>query len=907
MAEVLLNRVDGFINEEKWTRSALSNYTVSQFKELEDILEDAEKSGARQKLKKHCLESLNNSKGSLVAQYLAGILSWQDNQLEDGTMGSLLALFENQNKWSIIEYLCQKMLETAESKMALTYLVRAYEHQSKEQLYYATLERLSRIDYEDADLALTLARHYEEQGKNEEVLSFYKKAIYRLINRKQFNSIQQVWQKILEYGAGNEDVYFSILLKVEKVLGQESVAHLKRSLYKVMRAESSLDTCISLLKDILEVNPRDTAVRKELVECYQEKYKDHSRLEECIRISDITHGFRNVQEAIKLFEKHISLDTGRFVFHRMYGVGRIRSIDQNQALIDFMKKRGHTMDLEMAVNSLMSLPDNHIWVLKSIIAKPKLKEKIRSNIPWALKILANSFGGKADLKKIKAELSPAGESGKNALLTASEWSDFSQKARQIIKTDPSFSNDQNHADVYVLRSTPVSYEEKMADSFRSEENFFKRLLIMQDFIQSADLSSEYFSDMINYFAGYLKLPQTNEQVVASYLLIQKLSKANLGIVAPSVGFEEFFGSIQNPEQVFVRMESADSRHMFLMQIKHHLNNWRDVYLSFLPHMPQRMILDELLNLKLNNEIKAAFKKIMGQYRSNSQPFFWLVNYLRETNQYKELGVDEEKIYLALLHLVDISMRNIANRKDLVNNKRVLRQAQTALLKEDHLLQYLRTCSQDTAVRLYSLLKDIKKLDGAHRMAAYNIIHERFPKAELQDEDRHQRDAGVVRSYRSGTTWTIQKSFEEKSALLKHLIEVEIPKNSAEIGEAIKKGDLKENAEYIFGKEKQEQLQVEVGRLQKELENFRVFDTSKLDTSVVGFGVSVTLKNMQTKEKEEYTFLGPWESAPDKRVISYLAPFAEPMLGKKVKDEIEFTINERDYHYIIEEIKPAKGI
>lgn len=906
MTEVLLNRVDGFINEEKWTRSSLSNYTVSQFKELENVLDDAEKSGMRQELKRHCQETLNNSKGSLVAQYLAGILSWQDNQLEDGTMGSLLALFEGQSKWSIIEYLCQKMLETAESKMALTYLVRVYEHQGKEQLYYATLERLSRIDYEDADLALTLARYYEQQAKIEEALSFYKKAIYRLINRKQFNSIQQVWQKILEYGAGNEDIFFSILLKVEKVMGQESAAELKRSLYKLMQSEGQIDTCISLLKDILEVNPRDAIMRKELVECYQEKYKGHSRLEECIRISDITHSFRNVQEAIKLFEKHISLDTGRFVFHRMYGVGRIRGIDQDQVQIDFAKKRGHVMDLEMAVNSLMSLPDDHIWVLKSIVPKAKLKEKIRGNIPWALKTLANSFGGRADLKKIKAELSPAGEAGKNALLTASEWSDFSQKARQIIKTDPSFGNDQNYADVYVLRTTPVSYEEKLANSFRSEENFFKRLMIMQDFIQSADLGSEYFSDMVNYFTSYLKLPQVNEHVVASYLLVYKLSKANLGINMPATNFTDFFGNIQNPEQVFVRLESADSRHSFLIQIKYHVEDWQNVYLTFLPQAPQRMIIDELLTLNLKPEIKAAFKNIMSHYRSNPQPFFWLVNYLRETEQYQELGVNEEKIYLALLHLVDISLRNIANRKDLVSNKRVLRQAMTALFKEDHLLVYLRVCSQETALRLYSLLRDIKKLDGSHRLAAYQILHERFPQLELQEEDR-QRDLGVVKTYRSGAVWTTKKSFNEKSALLKHLIEVEIPKNSAEIGEAIKKGDLKENAEYIFGKEKQEQLQVEVGRLQKELENYRVFDAANLDASMVSFGVTVTLRDAVAKEKEVYTFLGPWESNPDEKIISYLAPFAEPMLGKKVGDTVQFTINERDYHYIIEEIKPAKDI
>ncbi|MGL4525293.1 MAG: transcription elongation factor GreA [Spirochaetia bacterium] len=906
MTEVLLNRVDSFINEDKWTRSALSNYTVSQFRELEDVLDDAEKEGARQELKIHCQETLQNSKGSLVAQYLAGILSWQDNQLDDSSIGSLLALFESHSKWTIIEYLCEKMLETAESKMALTYLVRAYEHQGNDALYYSALERLSRIDYEDADLALTLAKRYEEEGRTQDSLAFYKKAIYRLINRKQFNSIQQVWQKILEHGVENEDVFDSILMKVEKIMGQESASELKKMLYKMMRKEGRVDVSITLLKDILEVNPRDQGLRKDLLECYEEKYKNHSRLAECVHISDIAHGFRNVQEAIKIFEKHISLDTGRFVFHRMYGVGRIRSINQDQVEIDFAKKRKHSMGLEMAVNSLVSLADDHIWVLKSIVARDKLKEKIRADIPWALKILANSFGGRADLKKIKAELSPSGDAAKRALLSASEWSDFSQKARQIIKTDSRFGNDQNHADVYVLRTTPVSYEEKLTNSFRSEENFFKRLAIMQEFLDSADLTSEFFSDMINYFLGYLKLPQTNEHVVASYLLVQKLSKINLGIPAPAMPFGEFFATINSPETVFVRLENNDIRQAFLLQVKQHLEEWQNIYLLLLPHIPQKMMIDELLALNMNDEIKEAFKKILSQYRSNPLPFFWLVSYLRETAQYEALGVDEEKVYLALLHLVDISHRNINGRKDLVTNKRILRQAMNALFKEGHLVAYLEGCSKDTAVRLYSLLKDIKNLDMVHRHATQKILGSRFPDLDFSEEER-QKEQVASKPGRSSHIWTTQKSFNEKSALLKQLIEVEIPKNSAEIGEAIKKGDLKENAEYIFGKEKQEQLQVEVGRLQKELDTYRVFDPATLDTKFVGFGVTVLLKDAEGGTEEEYTFLGPWESDPDARILSYLAPFAEPMLGKKTGQSVKFAINERNYHYKIGKIKAASQL
>jgi transcription elongation factor GreA-like protein/transcription elongation GreA/GreB family factor len=904
MAETLLSRVAQLITEEKWTRSALSNYTVGQFKETESVLDETFAHQLQHEVKEYCRQCLAESKNSLLALYLFGLLSWIENQLDDGSLAELLQIFETHSKWALLEYVSLRMLQVSENAMALTFLANVYQNQAQNELYFQTMERLARVDYEDANVTDVLAKHYDELGQHEMALSYYKKSIYRWINSKQFTKVQQVWQRLIAYGIDCEDVFTTVLLKVEKSLGMDKAAELKKQLYALIKAEQKWNLCLELIKDILHVHPKDVHMRRELIDCYRAIYHAHSRLEECLSISDLAHGFRDVNEAIAIFEKHISLDTGRFVFHRVYGVGRIRQIDKMYVVIDFVKKRQHSMDVNMAISSLLSLPDEHIWVLKSMIKRDILKEKLRKDIVWALRIFAISFNGRADIKKIKAELSPTGDLAKSALFTTSEWTDFSQRARQAIKTHPSFGNDPDNPDVYTLRTTPVSYEEKLANRFRAEEGFIAKLSLVEEFIETADVASEYFTDMLTYFNGYLKMPQVSDYVMMSYLLMQKLTRANIYTPSVHVNFIDLFNSVQNIESLYMGLDYSNYQQDFLLQVKQYVANWQDIYLQLLPVSPQNFMIDELLSVGLNSHVISIYKHIIDHYRTNTQAFFWLVKAVQDGKIVIDF-INEDVIYLNLLHLLDISQRNISAKKDVVTYKRLLRLSQQYLFKAQQFLHFLQKSSLDTVMRLYSLFSDIKDIDPQIRQEIRQILSRQYPQLLSTGHDgTRTREHIVVKSNKVGPIWATLKSYNEKNSYLKNLIEIEIPKNSAEIGEAIKKGDLKENAEYIFGKERQEQLQMEVGRLQKELENVRVFDVSTLDPSMVGFGVHVVLRSLSDNKEEQYTFLGPWESAPDAHIISYLAPFAEPLMGKKVGEEVKFHINEQDYHYVIEEITSA---
>nr|AGS52054.1 transcription elongation factor GreA [uncultured bacterium contig00024] len=64
-------------------------------------------------------------------------------------------------------------------------------------------------------------------------------------------------------------------------------------------------------------------------------------------------------------------------------------------------------------------------------------------------------------------------------------------------------------------------------------------------------------------------------------------------------------------------------------------------------------------------------------------------------------------------------------------------------------------------------------------------------------------------------------------------------------------------------------------------------------------------NETTGQKEEYTILGPWESDPDRQIISYLSPFGSAILNKVAGERFDFTINDEKVSYIVENITPAE--
>ncbi len=893
MSEALLKSVQEILNEEKWTRATLSNYSTNQFKELDEILKDARDARAYDELKNLCDEHLGHTKNSIIGLYISGMIALSRQLIDDSALVNLITIFVDNHKWNIVKYLCERILDYGESKYALRMLAEVYKNDNNEADIYAVWERLVKVDYEEADLAKALAEHYEKQGDHATAIDYYKKALHRFVNKKLFTNVRELWGKLVEHCPEDIDFFLHVQKKIAKNISEDKAAILLQELYQAYRRRDDVDTALSILKIILEYDERDSLARKEIIDCFREKFANHSQLEEYIRLSNLSQSWRNVHEAIGDFEKHIAFDAGNFVFHRTWGVGRIASVVGDEIVIDFSKKRGHAMSLKMAVNALQTLTKNHIWVLKATQKKEKLHEKVKDDPTWALKTVIRSFDNSCDIKRIKAELVPG-------ILSPGEWTTWSSKARGILQSDPSFGVSPDNIDLFMVRDRPISIEEKLFNEFKAEKSFFDRLQTVRAFValKNAEPDSEFFAEMFNYFAGYLKsYTQVNEQVVASYLLVKDLISHYPYLAAGiQFNFVEIFEEIDDLSEIFAALKDAKLKEDFLHHIKLFVPAWPDIYIKLFPYALLPSIVASLKEDGYEDKLIAMVQVCFDNYREYREAVVWIFKNLQDDPLFAKTGLSFEKQLITLIHVLDLTYREIENHRDTTENRKINKQVHTVLFKDGVLDAFIDQADTDTITRLYTLVDDVKDLDPALKMNLRNRILDKH--ASFKFYGREEKTV-ITRGLMVTST-----KYLEKQRQLQHIMEVEVPTNSREIGSAIALGDLRENAEYKAAKEKQELLNATVAKLKDEIERAQLFDPSTINTNRVGFGTVVTLQNETDGVEESYTILGPWESDPNNNVISYLSPFGGSILSRKVGEKFTFSINDETINYLVKAISVA---
>ena len=129
----------------------------------------------------------------------------------------------------------------------------------------------------------------------------------------------------------------------------------------------------------------------------------------------------------------------------------------------------------------------------------------------------------------------------------------------------------------------------------------------------------------------------------------------------------------------------------------------------------------------------------------------------------------------------------------------------------------------------------------------------------------------------------------------------------QIQEAASHGDLKENYEYKAAKEKMEFVVYKKQLLQSHAP-FKFIEYSEIKTDEVGFGNKVSILEEGKDKAEDYYLLGPIESELDiyPMVVSYHAPFAQSMMGKKIDEYFTLEISGKDVRFTIVAIEKITG-
>jgi transcription elongation factor GreA len=899
--EEVVEKVRNMLNEEKFTRSALSSFSTAQFKEFDVVLQEVISAQSIDEVLTIAEEHLSHTKNSIIALYLAGMLSLSRQLIDDAALVSLVGIFTQNNKANIVRFICERMLDLGESKFALRTLADCYKADKDEEKMYDAWRRLVKIDFDEADIAKTLADHYEKESDIDLAVEYYKKALHRYINKNIFTNIREIWQKLLDYEGTDIDYFLTQAKRIAKNISEDKACVLLNDLYGCCMKKNDINNAIYILKIILSYEEKDSEARRLIVDAYRQKYAGHSQLEEYISISNLTESWRTVNEAISDFEKHIAFDKGSFVYHKSWGVGRIASVSGDDITIDFAKKRAHTMSLKMAIDALQTLSKDHIWVLKSIQKKEKLHDKVKEDVEWTLKIVIRSFGNACDMKKIKAELVPS-------ILSLGEWTSWSGKAKVILKTNSIFGVSPTDIDIFTVRERPIGLAEKLYNEFKAEDKFFNRVAILRSYVDREDfeIEADQFTEMFNYFTVYLKSTmQVNEYVISSYLLAHEFAARFPQLSgALSVSFITLFEQINDVIAIFVKIKDADIRRDFLKQIKLLSPNWPGIYIKLFPHAQLGFILESLLENGHEDKLIALTSSCFDNYRDREsrETAVWLYTHYREAPWFKKTNLTLEKELITFIYILDVTYREVDNHHDTAENRKTNKAVFSLLFpakpeEESMLYSYIDSADKESIMRVCTLIDDVKELDPEKKMKLRERILQKYPDFKFY--------SGDIKEFVTRGLIVTTGKYDEKQRQLKKILEEEVPANSKEIAFALSLGDLRENAEYKAAKEKQEILNSTVAKLKDEIDRSQLFDPKTINTNRVSFGTVVSLENASTKISESFTILGPWESDPDNKVISYLSPFGNAVMNKKPGESFTFAIGNDKVTYNVKEISAAQ--
>jgi transcription elongation factor GreA len=130
---------------------------------------------------------------------------------------------------------------------------------------------------------------------------------------------------------------------------------------------------------------------------------------------------------------------------------------------------------------------------------------------------------------------------------------------------------------------------------------------------------------------------------------------------------------------------------------------------------------------------------------------------------------------------------------------------------------------------------------------------------------------------------IKKKLQDEIEQLSHELNVELPK---EIAVARAHGDLSENAEYKYAKERQGYVNLKITHLKKRMGDLSMLNLTNIPKDRSGYGSRLTVLDLQRDKKIEYTLVSTEEADAEKGLISTTSPIGKALLNRRVGDEIE---------------------
>lgn len=135
---------------------------------------------------------------------------------------------------------------------------------------------------------------------------------------------------------------------------------------------------------------------------------------------------------------------------------------------------------------------------------------------------------------------------------------------------------------------------------------------------------------------------------------------------------------------------------------------------------------------------------------------------------------------------------------------------------------------------------------------------------------------------SGQGLTGKEKITNELKQLEYEFTVELPRA---LRTAAALGDLSENSEYKYARERQDYVRARIRQLQEQLAKLASIDLSKLPHDRASYGSTLVLRDIDRGAEITYRLVTPEEAEYEKGLISTSSPIGRSLLNREEGDEV----------------------